>query len=129
MLSCPARRSAAERTSLSKLPRTCLVVSTPTSAAKAARMTKVRAADPPANRQRTGIVLYAENVARAADRMEEPVLSTGLKLPSQVGHEHLDGVGHGKRVIAPHLVQQTLAGDHDQLVSHQVFQQLKLSLR
>src|SRR5579884_2514345 len=128
MLSCPARRSAAERTSLSKLPRTCLVVSTPTSAAKAARMTKVRAADPPANRQRTGIVLYAENVARAADRMEEPVLSTGLKLSSQVGHEHLDRVRHRERVVAPNLIQQALARDNDALISHQVFQQFKLSL-
>ena len=44
-------------------------VSTPTIPAKPARITNVSAAEPPASRQRIGTDLYAENVARAADRM------------------------------------------------------------
>ena len=36
---------------------------------EAARITHVSSAEPPASRQRIGIDLYAENVARAADRM------------------------------------------------------------
>ena len=92
-------------------------------------MMNVRAAEPPASRQRIGIVLYAENVARAADRMEEPGLSIGFKLPSQVGHEHLNGVCHRKRIVAPDLVQQALSGDDDPLVTHQVLQELELPLR
>ena len=44
-------------------------MSTPTIAAKLARITQVNIAEPPASRQRIGIDLYAENVARAADRM------------------------------------------------------------
>ena len=64
--------------------RTWRVVRTPTSTANAARITNVSAADPPASRQRIGNDLYAENVARAADRMEEPRLATCFKLPSKV---------------------------------------------
>ena len=60
---------AAELTSLLNCPRTCRAVSTPTIAANPARITNVSAADPPASRQRIGTDLYAENVARAADRM------------------------------------------------------------
>jgi hypothetical protein len=44
-------------------------VSTPTIEANDARITNVSAAEPPANRHRIGSDLYAENVARAADRM------------------------------------------------------------
>jgi hypothetical protein len=49
--------------------RTWRLVSAPTMTAKLARITNVSAADPPANRQRIGTDLYAENVPRAADRM------------------------------------------------------------
>jgi hypothetical protein len=45
------------------------VVRTPTIAANPARITSVSAAEPPASRQRIGTDLYAENVARAADRV------------------------------------------------------------
>src|SRR5437763_1300149 len=100
--------NAVLRTSSLNCPRTCRAVRTPTSVAKAARITNVSAAEPPASRHRIGSVLYAENVARAADRMEEPRFTTGFKLPSQIGHEHLDGVGHRKRVVAPYFVKQTL---------------------
>jgi hypothetical protein len=55
--------------SLLNWPRTWRVVSTPTITAKPARITNVRTAEPPASRQRIGSVLYAENVARAADRV------------------------------------------------------------
>ncbi len=48
---------------------TCLVVNTPTTAANAAKITNVSTADPPARRHRIGTVLYAENVACAADRV------------------------------------------------------------
>jgi hypothetical protein len=92
-------------------------------------MTNVKAAEPPPRRQRTGTRLYAKNVARAADRMEEPRLAIRFQLTSQVGHEHLDRVRHRKGVVAPDLIEQPLARDHDPLVPHQVLEQLELALR
>src|SRR3954464_5643927 len=73
--------------------------------------------------------LYAEYVARAADRMEESRLATGFKLPSEIRDEDLDRVRDRERVVAPHLVEQLLAGDHQTLVAHQVLEQLELALR
>src|SRR3954452_14649050 len=105
------------------------VVRTPTMVAKPQRITSVRAAEPPASRQRIGRRLYAEDVPRAADRMEEPRLATGFQLPSQVGHEDLDRVGDRERVVAPHLVEQLLARDDQALVAHEVLEQLELALR
>src|ERR687889_975034 len=105
------------------------VVSTPTIAANPSRMTSVSRAEPPASRQRIGSRLYAEDVACAADRMKEPGLATGFELPSQVGDEDLDRVRDREGVIAPDLVEQLLAGDHQPLVAHQVLQQLELALR
>src|SRR3954468_24221807 len=104
------------------------VVSTPTIAANPQRMTSVSSAEPPARRQRMGRRLYAEDVARAADRMEEPRLATGFQLPSQVGDEDLDRVGDRERVVAPDLVEQLLAGDDQALVAHEVLEQLELAL-
>src|SRR3954463_9207934 len=104
------------------------VVSTPTIAANPQRMTSVSSAEPPASRQRMGRRLYAEDVARAADRMEEPRLATGFPLPSQVGDEDLDRVGDRERVVAPHLVEQLLARDDQALVAHEVLEQLELAL-
>src|SRR3954470_16877398 len=104
------------------------VVSTPTIAANPQRMTSVSSAEPPASRQRMGRRLYAEDVARAADRMEEPRLATGFQLPSQVGNEDLDRVGDRERVVAPHLVEQLLARDDQALVAHEVLEQLELAL-
>src|SRR6188508_3786562 len=91
-------------------------------------MTSVSAAEPPASRQRIGSRLYAQYVARAADRMEEARLSTGFELPSQVGDEDLDRVGDRERVVAPDLVEQLLPRDHEPLVAHQVLEQLELAL-
>src|SRR3954471_20931999 len=92
-------------------------------------MTSVSAAEPPARRQRIGWRLYAEYVARAADRMEESRLATGFKLPSEIRDEDLDRVRDRERVIAPHFVEQLLARDHQPLVAHQVLEQLELALR
>src|SRR3954463_7299107 len=97
--------------------------------ANPSRITSVSAAEPPASRQRIGWRLYAEYVARAADRMEESRLATGFELPSQVGDEHLDRVRDRERVIAPDLVQQLLTRDHEALVAHQVLEELELALR
>src|SRR4051812_25681745 len=104
------------------------VVRTPTIVAKPHRMTSVSTAEPPASRQRIGRRLYAEDVARAADRMKEPRLATGFQLPPQIGHEHLDRVRDGERVVAPHLVEQLLARDDQALVAHEVLEQLELAL-
>src|SRR5215218_3740641 len=111
------RSSAAAATSRSKSERMLRVVSTPTIAAKPNRITSVSSAEPPASRQRIGSRLYAEDVACAADRMKEPWLATGLELPPEVGHEHLDGVRDRERVVAPDLVEQLLARDHQPLVA------------
>ena len=82
-----------------------LRVRPPTAPAKPHRITSVSSAEPPASRQRIGICLGAENVACAADRMEETRLIAGFQLPSQVRYEDLDGVRRGKRIVAPHLFQ------------------------
>src|SRR6185312_9684889 len=78
--------------------------------------------------RRSNLSLSAENVSGSADRVQQAWLSLGLQLATQVGDEHLDGVGGGEGVIAPHLIEQTLAGDDDALVAHQVFEQLELAL-
>src|SRR5215212_4694923 len=91
------RSSALARTRSLKSERIWRVVRTPTMAAKPSRMMSVSAADPPARRQRIGRRLYAEDVARAADRMKESGLAIGLELLSQVGDEHLDRVGQRER--------------------------------
>src|SRR5919112_2787662 len=96
------------------------VVRTPTIVANPQRMTSVRTAEPPASRQRIGRRLYAEDVARAADRVKEPGLATGFQLPAEGRDEHLDGVRDGERVVAPDLVEELLTGDHQALVAHQV---------
>src|SRR5215212_4025213 len=116
---------AARSTSSSKSRCSLIEVRPPTAPAKPQRITSVRRAEPPASRQRIGTCLGAENVACAADRMEEARLIAGFQLPSEVGHEDFDRVGRGKRVIAPDLFQQALARDHDALVAHEVFQQLE----
>src|SRR5215217_7059761 len=121
--------SAALATWLEKSDWMRRVVSTPTIAAKPQRMTSVSAAEPPASRQRIGSRLCAEDVACAADRMEEPRLATGFELPSQVGHEDLDRVGDREGVVAPDLVEELLARDDQPLVAHQVLEQLELALR
>src|SRR3954470_13546866 len=120
--------SAAPATWRLKSDSICLVVSTPTIAAKPHRITRVRTAEPPASRQRIGSRLYAEDVACAADRMKEPGLATGFQLPPEIGHEHLDRVRDRERVVAPHLVEQLLARDDEALVAHQVLEQLELAL-
>src|ERR671923_2083857 len=116
-------------TSRLKSERSWRVVSTPTIAANPSRITSVSSAEPPARRQRIGSRLYAEDVACAADRMKEPWLATGFQLPPEIGHEHLDGVRDRERVVAPDLVEQLLARDHQPLVAHQVLEQLELALR
>src|SRR4051812_17703404 len=120
--------SAAWETCWSKSECRRRTVSTPTIVANPHRITSVRTADPPASRQRIGTRLYAEDVARAADRVKEARLATGLELSSQVGHEDLDRVGDREGVVAPHLVEQPLARDDEALVAHQVLQQLELAL-
>src|SRR6476659_10362669 len=115
---CLASWSAASATCWLKSAWIRRVVRTPTITANPSRITSVSAAEPPASRQRIGRRLYAEDVARAADRMEESRLATGFELPYQVGDEHLDRVGDRERVIAPHLVEQLLARDDQPLVAH-----------
>src|SRR3954466_7509973 len=104
-------------------------VRTPTIVANPKRITSVSAAEPPASRQRIGRRLYAEDVARAADRMEEPGFATGFELSAEVRDEDLDRVRDGEGVVAPDLVEQPLPRDDEALVAHQVLEQLELALR
>src|SRR3954466_15397390 len=104
------------------------VVRTPTTVANPNRITSVSAAEPPASRQRIGRRLYAEDVARAADRMEEPGFATGFELSAEVRDEDLDRVRDGEGVVAPDLVEQPLGGDHEPFVAHEVLEQLELAL-
>src|SRR5665213_2829831 len=73
--------------------------------------------------------LSAENIARSANRVQQAPLAAGLELATQVRDEDLDRVGRGEGVIAPDLVEQPLARDHDPFVAHQVLEQLELALR
>src|SRR4051794_27267799 len=125
---CLASWSAASATCWLKSARIRRVVRTPTMVANPNRITRVSAAEPPASRQRIGRRLYAEDVARAADRMEEPGFATGFELSAQVRDEHLDRVRDGEGVVAPDLVQQPLARDDQPLVAHQVLEQFELAL-
>src|SRR4051812_14656573 len=106
-----------------------LDVSPPTIPAKPQRMMSVSSAEPPARRQRIGICLGAENVACAADRMEETRLIAGFELPSQVGDEHLDRVRGCERIVAPDLLEEALSRHDDALVAHEVLEQFELALR
>ena len=54
--------------------------------------------------------------------------SPGLELAPQVGDEDVDRVGRRHRVVAPDLVEQALARDHQALVAHQVLEQLELAV-
>src|SRR4051794_714070 len=103
------RSSTAAASSLLKSERTREAVSCPTATAKPHRITNVRADDTTASRQRIGIRLSAEDISRAADRVQQPRLAPGLQLAPQVGDEHLDGVRGGERVIAPDLLEEALA--------------------
>src|SRR3954453_18254469 len=125
---CFASWSAASATCWLKSSWIRRVVRTPLITANPSRITSVSAAEPPARRQRIGSRLYAEDVARAADRMKEPWFATGFELSAEVGDEHLDRVRDGERVVAPHLVEQPLPRDHQPLVAHQVLEQLELAL-
>src|SRR5205823_6838546 len=68
-------------------------------------------------------------VARSPDRVQQARLAVGLELAAQIRDEDLDRVGRREGVIAPYLVEQALARDHDALVAHQVLEQLELTLR
>src|SRR3712207_981893 len=98
--------SAASLTSCSKSSWMRCEVSAPTAIAKPQRMTSVRSAEPPASRQRIGIRLCAEDVARAADRMKESSFTARFQLASQVGYEDLDRVGRRERIVTPDLLQE-----------------------
>src|SRR5215213_2967909 len=125
---CLASSSAASSTCWLKSDWIRRVVRTPTIVANPNRITSVSAAEPPASRQRIGRRLYAEDVARAADCMEEPGFATGFELSAEVRDEDLDRVRDGEGVVAPDLVEQPLPGDHEPLVAHQVLEQLELAL-
>jgi hypothetical protein len=70
----------------------------------------------------------AKDVAGSPDRVQQSRLGFGLELAAQIGDENLDRVRRGEGVIAPHLVEQALARDHDALVAHQILEQLELTL-
>src|SRR6187397_1186758 len=125
---CFASWSAASATCWLKSAWIRRVVRTPTTVANPNRITSVSAAEPPARRQRIGRRLYAEDVARAADRMEEPGFTTGFELSAEVRDEDLDRVRDREGVVAPDLVEQLLPRDHEALVAHQVLEQLELAL-
>src|SRR3954454_22589704 len=122
-----ARRSAETSVWWPKSSRIRRCVSSPTAMAKVQRIAKVSAADVSARRQRMERRLSTEDVARAADRVQQARLPARLELAAQVGDEDLDGVRLRERVVAPDLVEQALARDDDALVAHQVLEQLELA--
>src|SRR3954454_8882627 len=122
------RSSTAAATWLLKSERTREAVTWPITTAKPARMTNVSAAETIARRHRIGIRSSTQHVPRAADRVQQPRLATGLELAAQVRHEHLDRVRRRERVVAPDLLEEALARDDDPLVAHEVLEQLELAL-
>src|SRR4051812_44396452 len=122
------RRSAATSVWWPKSSRMRRWVSSPTAMANVQRIAKVRPAEVSARRQRMGRRLSTEDVARAADRVQQARLAAGLELAAHVGDEDLDGVRLREGVVAPDLVEQALARDDDALVAHEVLEQLELAL-
>src|SRR5580698_2976951 len=125
--------SAVSCTSRLKSARIRCTVSEPIAIANAHRITNVSSADTRARRTRIGSrsklperrsaprrKLCAKDVAGSSDGVQQSRLVFSLELAAQVGDDYLDRVGRGERVIAPHLVEQALARDHDPLVAHQV---------
>src|SRR5215211_3867354 len=124
----------------------------PTTTAKTMRIASVRPADTAASRQRMGqrrgaritastpgaplvcsggFILRARrphHVPGAALRVKHARLAARFELASQVRDEDVDGVRERHRVVAPDLLQQPLAGDHEALVAHQVLEQLELAV-
>src|SRR4051794_23113211 len=123
----------------------------PTNKEKPTRITQVRPARTAVRRQRSGqrrgwrsepppgrrpaassaIVVARrrpDDVAGPPLRVEDARLAVGLELAAHVGHEDVDRVRHRHRVVAPDLLEQALAGDHEPLVAHQVLEQLELAV-
>src|SRR4051794_41776368 len=98
---CLASWSAASATCWLKSAWIRRVVRTPTIVAKPNKITRVSAAEPPARRQRIGRRLYAEDVARAADRMVAAGFATGFELSTVGGDDDLAPFRYGERAIAP----------------------------
>src|SRR6478735_11024437 len=105
-----------------------LTVSWPTTTANPERMISVRPAEVSARRQRIGSRSSTQDVPGAADGVQQARLTAGLELAPEVGDEDLDRVRRRERVVAPHLLEQALAGHDDALVAHQVLEQLELAL-
>src|SRR3954451_15761396 len=122
-------RSAASAVCSLKSSRMRRWVSSPTATAKVHRIAKVSPAEVMARRHRMARRSSTQDVPRAPDRVQQPRLAAGLELAPQVGDEDLDRVRLREGVIAPDLVEQPLARDHDALVAHQVLEQLELALR
>src|SRR3954453_6676128 len=123
-----ARRSAETSVWWPKSSRMRRCVSSPTATAKGQGIAEGSPADVSARRQRMERRSSTEDVARAADRVQQARLAAGLELAAQVGDEDLDRVRLRERVVAPDLVEQPLARDDDALVAHQVLEQLELAL-
>src|ERR1700722_1989890 len=143
--SSPARWAAETSTSRLKSERIRRTVSEPTTSAKPQRITNVNSAETTARRVRIGSRSNAaemrrpsarrarsrsraKDVAGPSNRVQQTRLALGLELAAQVRDEDLDRVGRRERVVAPDLVEQALAGDHDALVAHQVLEQFELAL-
>src|SRR5207237_7738534 len=123
---CACSWSAVSTTWRLKSARMRCTVSEPIATANAHRITNVSSAETAARRVRIGTrskaaetrasarrgapaSLRTEDVASSPDRVQQARLALRLELAPEVRHEHLDRVGGGEGVVAPHLVQQTLA--------------------
>src|SRR4051794_27288660 len=108
MESLSRRSSAAAASWLRKSERMRLDVAWKTTIAKPHRITKVRPAEIRASRERIDRRSSTEHVPRSADGVQQPRLASALEFAAQVGHEDLDRVRRGERVVAPDLLEQAL---------------------
>src|SRR4051812_42039454 len=69
----------------------------------------------------------AHYVPGTAHGVQYARLTLGLELAPQVGDEHVDGVGLAERGIAPDLLEQLVARDHQSLVAHHELEELELA--
>ncbi len=79
-----------------------------------------------ADRQQARGSIFAEDIARAAHRLDDTMLSVGLDFLAQVAHIDLDNIALAAEVIAPDAVVDHLAGENLVGVAHKEVEQIVL---
>src|SRR5271165_4557540 len=73
-------------------------------------------------------LLHSQHEPDPTDGVQQPGTAVGLQLAAQVADEHVDDVGVGGEVIAPHQLEQLRARQHRSLVLGKDRQQVEFPL-